>query len=242
MSLESVNIVWFKRDLRLVDHEPLDLAVSTGKPLVLMYVFEPSVMAYDDSDVRHWRFVYQSLQDMQKQLDTVGGSIYIFHKEVPQVFEFLFTQVKIDTVFSSEEIGNKCTFDRDLLMKALFDQHQITWKESRTGGVVRKLKSRDRWDTLWKQTMLSPVFQTDLKQINWFRLNEANFENQRGEEISEELKTPLVQFQIGGTTTGVRYLQSFLKERYYNYSRHISKPLLSRKGCSRISPYLAMEI
>ncbi len=64
MSLESVNIVWFKRDLRLVDHESLDLAVSVGKPLVLLYVFEPSVMAYDDSDVRHWRFVYQSLLDM----------------------------------------------------------------------------------------------------------------------------------------------------------------------------------
>ena len=239
MSLESVNIVWFKRDLRLVDHEPLDLAVSTGKPLILLYVFEPSVMAYDDSDVRHWRFVYQSLKDMQEQLETVGGKIYIFHKEVPQVFEFLRTQVKIDTVFSSEEIGNKCTFDRDLLMKTLFYQHQITWKESRTGGVVRKLKSRDRWDALWKQTMLASIVRTDLKQIQWFQLNEADFEKQRGEEISEELQTPRAQFQIGGTTTGIRYLQSFLKERYYNYSRHISKPLLSRKGCSRISPYLA---
>ena len=67
MSLESVNIVWFKRDLRLVDHEPLDLAVSAGKPLRLLDVFEPSVMAYDDSDVRHWRFLYQSMLDLQKQ-------------------------------------------------------------------------------------------------------------------------------------------------------------------------------
>ena len=34
-------------------------------------------------------------------------------------------------------------------------------------------------------------------------------------------------------------LQSFLKDRYQNYSFHISKPLLSRKGCSRLSPYLS---
>jgi deoxyribodipyrimidine photo-lyase len=30
-----------------------------------------------------------------------------------------------------------------------------------------------------------------------------------------------------------------LKERYINYSKYISKPALSRKGCSRLSPYLA---
>lgn len=30
-----------------------------------------------------------------------------------------------------------------------------------------------------------------------------------------------------------------MKERYVNYSKHISKPALSRKGCSRISPYLS---
>ena len=54
MSLSSVNIVWFKRDLRIVDHEPLDLAVNSGHPLILIYMFESSVMEYDDSDTRHW--------------------------------------------------------------------------------------------------------------------------------------------------------------------------------------------
>jgi deoxyribodipyrimidine photo-lyase len=33
-------------------------------------------------------------------------------------------------------------------------------------------------------------------------------------------------------------MDGFLKERHVNYSKHISKPLLSRKGCSRLSPYL----
>ena len=45
--------------------------------------------------------------------------------------------------------------------------------------------------------------------------------------------------QIGGTSYGKRYLSSFLKERVSNYSRHISKPLEARTGCSRLSPYIA---
>ncbi len=37
--------MWFKRDLRLRDHAPLRAAIDAGKPLLLLYCFEPSVMA-----------------------------------------------------------------------------------------------------------------------------------------------------------------------------------------------------
>jgi deoxyribodipyrimidine photo-lyase len=61
---EEINIVWFKRDLRFTDHEPLYLAQQQSIPVLLLYCFEPSLMAYADSDVRHWRFVYESLKEM----------------------------------------------------------------------------------------------------------------------------------------------------------------------------------
>ena len=64
MEKQKINIVWFKRDLRFTDHEPLYFAQQSGLPLLLVYIFEPSVMSYHDSDVRHWRFVYESLKEM----------------------------------------------------------------------------------------------------------------------------------------------------------------------------------
>ena len=70
MLKQEIAVVWFKRDLRFTDHEPLFNAQNQHLPILLIYCFEPSVMNYDDSDVRHWRFVYQSLQDMQDKLDT----------------------------------------------------------------------------------------------------------------------------------------------------------------------------
>jgi deoxyribodipyrimidine photo-lyase len=45
--------------------------------------------------------------------------------------------------------------------------------------------------------------------------------------------------QKGGRSMGLRYLNSFLNERYKNYNKHISKPLDSRISCSRLSPYIA---
>jgi deoxyribodipyrimidine photo-lyase len=55
-------------------------------------------------------------------------------------------------------------------------------------------------------------------------------------DLTTSKNTP---FQKGGTSTGMRYLNSFLKERVVNYSKHISKPELGRHSCSRISPYIA---
>ena len=79
MNKKTVNIVWFKRDLRLVDHEPLFMAHQDNLPILLVYFFEPSVMSYDDSDVRHWRFIYESLNYLQSKLSTIYAEIYVFH-------------------------------------------------------------------------------------------------------------------------------------------------------------------
>ena len=54
-----------------------------------------------------------------------------------------------------------------------------------------------------------------------------------------EITTRNKNFQEGGEYWAWRYLNNFIQERHVNYSKHISKPLLSRTGCSRLSPYLA---
>ena len=80
MEKQRINIDWFKRDLRFTDHAPLCAAWEANLPTLLLYCFEPSVMACEDSDARHWRFVYESLQDMQSKLDERNAKIYIFHQ------------------------------------------------------------------------------------------------------------------------------------------------------------------
>ncbi len=85
----AINIVWFKRDLRFTDHEPLFLAQQQKEPLLLLYVFEPELMKAEDSDARHWQFIYQSLQDMQKKLDVLESTLYIAHNSVLNVLEVL---------------------------------------------------------------------------------------------------------------------------------------------------------
>lgn len=234
----AINIVWFKRDLRLVDNESLFAAHNSGLPLLLVYFFEPSVMSYDDADVRHWRFVYESITDLQKKLNLINATLYFFHHEAMIVFKELADQYEIKAVYSHQEIGNKVTYDRDLAMKDFFQQNNISWKESQMHGVIRRLKSRQHWDKRWEEVMRAEPKILDEKQLNLISLDTDFYAKVKGKPLSDEITTRNTNFQQGGEYWAWRYLDSFVKERYVNYSKHISKPALSRKGCSRLSPYL----
>ena len=170
MKKKEVNIIWFKRDLRFTDHEPLYFAQQDDIPVLLVYFFEPSVMNFDDSDVRHWRFIYESIQEMQSKLKSISSEIYFFHSEVAAVFEEFQKIYNIKSVFSHQEIGNKITFDRDIEMQSFFDSHKIQWNQSQMHGVIRRLKSRSNWDKRWEQVMGSEPKMIDLNSFQFENL------------------------------------------------------------------------
>jgi deoxyribodipyrimidine photo-lyase len=236
---DKINIVWFKRDLRLMDHEPLFVANQSKLPILLIYIFEPSLMMHDDSDVRHWRFVYESLKYLNSKLSQYNGQIFIFQNEAKFVFESLIAKYNISSVYSHEEIGNKLSYDRDLEMKKIFDENKVNWTEFQTNGIVRKLKSRSKWKNRWQDRMSEPIKMIDESKLNLFEIEDSIYNEIKGEKLKEDITSRNEHFQEGGEHLAWRYLKSFIADRYKNYSKHISKPSLSRKSCSRLSPYLA---
>lgn len=236
---QEIAIVWFKRDLRFTDHEPLFYAQKQNLPILLLYCFEPSIMNFDDSADRHWRFVHQSIQDMQAKLADLNTQIAVFHNEATHVFEEIEKHYAIKKIFSHQEIGNKITFDRDLTIKDFCVKNNIHWTEYQHNGVVRKLKSRKDWERLWKQKMEEAPKIIDENNWNFLNFDSKLYNSLKGPKLKVEISTENKSFLAGGESMAWRYLQSFLKDRYVNYSKHISKPALSRKSCSRISPYLS---
>ncbi|MBP6756570.1 MAG: deoxyribodipyrimidine photo-lyase, partial [Bacteroidia bacterium] len=236
---QTINIVWFKRDLRFTDHEPLFHAQQSSLPLLLLYVFEPSVINFHDSDERHWRFVYQSILDMNDKLANLNSCVHIFHHEADYVFCELMKNYTISTVFSHQEIGNELTYQRDKYLKKVFKNNSIEWNEYQTNGVIRKLKNRHNWEQLWEHKMNEIPKLVDESNWNLLNIPHELYSTIKGNPLPTAFSIPNKNFQQGGETLAWRYLDSFIKTRYVNYSNHISKPLLSRKSCSRMSPYLA---
>lgn len=236
-SKTEIDIVWLKRDLRLHDHPPLEAAAKGGRPLLLLFCFEPGLLRHADYSDRHWRFVWQSLQCMAGRLP---GPILIAHREVRPLFHDLCAHFKVRNVYSHEEIGVKATFDRDIACAKWFKEQGINWKEFPFSGVQRGRPNRDGWREQWYGYIEAPVPACPVGKLHLVELPQALQEELAGPPLPEAYKAPDATFQPGGERNAWRYLRSFFKgERVNGYSRMISKPLASRRSCSRISPYLA---
>lgn len=234
-----VQLVWLKRDLRLLDHAPLFSAFASGKPVLILYCFEPSVMNNHDSDIRHWRFVWESLQDLKKRLEERGAFLLICHREVLPVLDALHETYAIEHIYAHEETGNAVTFERDKQVNSWCASHEIPFTEFRQFGVIRRLRSRADWEQRWDAFMLHPQYQIPYGPWPYVATDGLRETSICGDALPEQITTSHPDFQPGGEINAWKYFRSFLSERHVNYSKHISKPELSRKGCSRLSPYLA---
>jgi deoxyribodipyrimidine photo-lyase len=235
--MEKINIVWFKRDLRTKDHLPLKLALESGLPVLMVYFFEPSLVDSPQYDLRHWRFVYQSIQSFNKSLKAFHSEIIIHYGEAIVFFERILSIVKVETVFSHIETGTLISYERDKNIKHFFRKNDIKWKEFPQNGAKRGIKNRANWAENWKKFMNSPLEDPDFSKGCFF---DFNFLNEIKEsDLPKDWKVNHPNMQEGGETIGSRYMDSFFRGRVLNYSRHISKPDESRKSCSRLSPYIA---
>lgn len=231
-----VNVVWFKRDLRLHDHQPLLLASQQPGRVLLLYSFEPTLLADPHYDTRHWRFISQSLLDLKQQLRPYAGDILIAQAEVLDVLAQLVARYPDLRVFSYQETGIDLTFERDKAVAAFCRKQGIPWIESPYAGVIRACPNRQHWDTHWYQAMTKPLINNDLGRINFLA---PEHWPQSSWALPPHWCEKQPGIQTGGPTLAQQTLASFFAGRGKHYARHISKPAESRTACSRLSPYLA---
>jgi len=239
MNKRPLQLVWFKRDLRIRDHLPLWKAAQNEIPTLLVYFFEPDRILSPDWDIRHERFIYQSIQSINQEISLSGHKIWVFQDSLIDFLENLTFIFEIKSIYSYQETGLTNTYTRDKKVRKYLKIHSIPWNEFQNNGVIRGIKTRNNWNQSWEEFMRVPIpafqiksLQTPYQEIDFYEFAKPYIP-------AEGLDILNPRFQPGGETMAWKYLTSFLDERVKNYSRNISKPELSRLSCSRLSPYIS---
>ena len=230
----ALQIVWFKRDLRVVDHRPLSQAADRG-PVLPLYVIEPELWRQTDASERQWSFCREALMELRDSLGELGQPLVIRCGDVVEVLERARRQFGIDALWSHEETGNGWTYQRDRRVAVWCRQHGIPWKESRQFGVIRRLDSRNGWAQRWEAQMAEPIASAP-EALPWLREVEPGSCPER--PCAELPFDDCPHRQAGGRSRALRELRDFLEHRALRYSRSISSPNTAFTGCSRLSAYL----
>ncbi|MGE4070471.1 MAG: FAD-binding domain-containing protein [Lysobacterales bacterium] len=235
--MSELDLVWFKRDLRLADHAPTTAGTSSRGVLGL-YVFEPGYWQAPDTSARQFEFLCESLRELAHELSARGGALEVHVGDVGEVLRTLHARYSLGAVHSHEETGNGWTYDRDRRVATILRELGLPWHQYRQFGVVRGLRRRQGWAQQWETLIGSPCHE-DARGTRWVRGN-GELENCIEQMRQGLAPDPCPGRQAGGRRAALELLQGFLDQRGLAYHRQMSSPLTAATACSRLSAHLSL--
>ena len=231
-----MHIVWFKRDLRTVDHAALSMAAASG-PVTALYVVEPEYWSLPDTSARQWKFVSETLSGLSSELEELGLFLTIRIGDVVDILSTLHDDHHLQSLHSHEETGSLWTFKRDRRVKEWVEKNDVIWTEHRQFGVIRRLNDRNGWAQKWDTLMRAPIVTVPNKICPGPILESNSIPTVNSLGMKND---PCPGRQVGGRVAGQWTLEEFLSNRGHAYHKSMSSPNTAFDGCSRLSPYLAV--
>ena len=125
---DTVNIFWFRRDLRLDDNVGFYNALKSEHPVLPIFIFDEEILKKLPKDDARITFIYETLQKMRTKLkDKNNSSIAMFHGEPAIVYKNLLEKYNIDTVFTNRDYEPYAK-ERDDKIQQLLNDNTIKFK------------------------------------------------------------------------------------------------------------------
>ena len=119
---QSLNIFWFRRDLRLNDNAGLYHALKTGLPVMPVFIFDKAILdKLEDKADRRVAFIHAAIAEMQHQLKKMESTLHVFYDIPANVFKEMMAQYKIENIFTNHDYEPYAK-ERDSSIEALLKQ------------------------------------------------------------------------------------------------------------------------
>lgn len=125
MTIQSNKVVifWFRRDLRLHDNHGLYKALTSGYPVVPIFIFDKTILDQLENpfDPRV-EFIHKTIDNLKSQLQSIGSDLHVFHNTPIDVFTDLFTNYSIKDIYTNADYEPKA-IQRDTSIALLAEKN-----------------------------------------------------------------------------------------------------------------------
>ena len=135
--LPSLNVFWFRRDLRLEDNKGLSVALSMGLPVLPIFIFDTSILDQLPKDDQRLTFIHQQLQRINQTLTTRESRLVTNYGSVIEVFEKLILEFEIKCVICNHDYEPYAK-KRDEQVAKWLDGHGIEFKSYKDQVIFEK--------------------------------------------------------------------------------------------------------
>lgn len=100
----SVQVFWFRRDLRLDDNAGLYHALKSGKPVLPLFIFDTEILSkIEDKTDKRVQFIHQEILRLNNELKEFGSSLLVKVGRPWVIWKDLLSEYAIDTVYTNRD-------------------------------------------------------------------------------------------------------------------------------------------
>ena len=233
-----VVVYWMQRAQRGLDNPALDVAIHAGnalqQPVVVFFGLHPG---YPRGNLRHYQFLVEGLEETRDRIEERGCGFVFRPYPEHNLIRFC------DEVQASLVVGDENPLrDPEKWRQSAARQLRLPfWTVDADVIVPSKLIPKEEFAARFirpKINRLIPVFLHDcgnpLAQTAW-KSQTIDMTSVLDRLPIDTSALPVSEFR-GGTSEGLRRLESFIEERLERYDEERNLP--DRPGTSELSPYL----
>jgi len=134
----EVSVFWFRRDLRVEDNHALFQALTSGKPVLPIFIFDPTIL--DKLDKPHdlrVQFIHETIESLQHSFAQIGSSIQVFYDTPIHVFTQLLETYQLSAVFTNHDY-EPYALERDTQIESMLSAHGASFNTFKDQVIFEK--------------------------------------------------------------------------------------------------------
>ncbi len=133
-----INIFWFRRDLRLDDNVGFFEALTSGLPVLPIFIFDSEILDKLPEDDARVTFIFDILQRIRQTLqEQHGRSLAMYHGKPIEIYKQLIETYDIDSVFTNHDYEPYAK-ERDAEIASLLSKTDIKFKTFKDQVIFEK--------------------------------------------------------------------------------------------------------
>jgi deoxyribodipyrimidine photo-lyase len=226
----------FRRDLRIEDNDALTYSIKNGDTVSPIFILDPYFKNSELNGPMRYRFLLESLIDLDKQLQTIDLRLTVYVGDTVEVLKSLL----------SSEVGLTYNYDiqveygrvRDSAINTFCDQDNIELYIGNNQYVKVEDFVFDKWfgehDHYQQAEMFTPHLSNQMPITSGFEILTPY-------ELDKYISLlPKSSIYTGGSSNANMALDEFLNKDFDNYYWQLSRPYLAQVGhTSHLSAHIA---
>lgn len=124
--MATVNIFWFRRDLRLSDNAGLYHVLKSDQPVIPIFIFDKNILdKLEDKADRRVEFILAAIEEMQQKLITLGSSMEVYYGTPETAYKKLLSKYTIKKVFANNDY-EPYALEREAAIAKLLKAHDVS--------------------------------------------------------------------------------------------------------------------